>query len=291
MKLSRTVFFPCRCLSACVFITRTLTATPLFNVSFQLISSLTSAQCDSQSPIKYHLERCAFPFFFYFTFSTVLVLNGGRGEEEGKKMERSWVMDALCVSVIPNYWTLPFKAPLRCISHFCLSDWWRAGSDWGHCVLKHCLSSHSQFTSDTERDCSTAAAASLIYIQPRVPVIKCVVPTCSGLLCGDAKTNEIRNRIYLKEKTEGNTLMLSTACKQYKWPLFPRNASTVRLVTTEVWLVFISGCPTMHILKYALPLLAWGGAASQMKRAQLHSFTPRAERTTVTDTDTNIVNV
>ena len=51
-------------------------------------------------------------------------------------MERSWVMDALFVSVIPNYWTLPLKASLRCISHFCLSDWWRAGSDWGHCMLK-----------------------------------------------------------------------------------------------------------------------------------------------------------
>lgn len=138
-----------------------------------------------------------FPSRFLPSLSWMAGEARGSGEERRRgKMERSWVMDALCVSVIPNYWTLPFKAPLRCISHFFLSDWWRAGSDWGHCVLKHCLSSHSQFTSDTERRCSTAAATSLIYIQPHIPVIKCVVPTCLALLCGDLKANEIRNRIF-----------------------------------------------------------------------------------------------
>lgn len=97
------------------------------------ISRLMASQCCSQSPIKSSrlkdvLSRSSFAFL-------VLVLNGETGEREGE-MERSWVMDALCVSVIPNYWTLPFKASLRCISHFCLSDWWRAGSDWGAlCVL------------------------------------------------------------------------------------------------------------------------------------------------------------
>lgn len=104
-----------------------------------------------------------------------------------------------------------------------LTDEEQALTGGTHCVLKHCLSSHSQFTSDTEHCCSRAAATAFIYIQPHIPVIKCVVPTCSGLSCSDAKTNEIRNRIYLKEKTGRSTLILSTACKQYKWPLFPRH--------------------------------------------------------------------
>ena len=99
------------------------------------ICRLMASQCSFQRPIKSSrlkdvLSRSAFAFL-------VLVLNGETGEREGE-MERSWVMDALCVSVIANYWTLPFKASLRWISHFCLPDWWREGGpDWGHsqCVL------------------------------------------------------------------------------------------------------------------------------------------------------------
>lgn len=68
-------------LSACARITHTRAATPLFNVSFKLISRLTSAQCGFQSPIKYHLVKDVHSrFFFSFAFSPVLVLNGGRGE-------------------------------------------------------------------------------------------------------------------------------------------------------------------------------------------------------------------
>lgn len=73
-------------------------------------------------------------------------------------------MDALCVSVIPNYWTLPFKSSLRCISHFCLSDWWRAGSDSGPlCVLKKCLTSHAVFTSDTIHCSGRSRSAAFLH--------------------------------------------------------------------------------------------------------------------------------
>lgn len=186
------LFFTCRCLSACVYVSRTCSQPPLYLMSASCwFLSLTSAQSDFQSSIKYHLERCASLFFFFpahFLPSLSWMAREARGsgeeEEEGKKMERSWVMDALCVSVIPNYWTLPFKAPLRCISHFCLSDWWRAGSDWVPCVLKHCLGSHSLFTSYC---CSTQLF--LIYIQLHVAIFKCALPTRLGLLWRNAVTD------------------------------------------------------------------------------------------------------
>lgn len=66
---------------------------------------------------------------------------------EKKKKERSWVMDALCLSVIPNYWTLPFKTSL----HFSFLPFWLMKSRlWlGALCFKHCLTSLSAFTSAT----------------------------------------------------------------------------------------------------------------------------------------------
>lgn len=76
-----------------------------------------------KSLIKYHLQKAArsrSAFAFFFLSLLILILNGGRWKKREKrkdsikkKKERSWVMDALCLSVVPNYWTLPFKASLR----------------------------------------------------------------------------------------------------------------------------------------------------------------------------------
>lgn len=105
-----------------------------------------------------------------------------------EKMERSWVMDALCVSVIPNYWTLPFKASLRCISHFFLSDWWRAGYDWGHCVLNS-ASRVIQYLLQIQYTAGAATSPGRLRCIFRhlysfsCSVIKCIVSLRSGLLC------------------------------------------------------------------------------------------------------------
>lgn len=117
-------------------------------------------------------------------------------------------MDALCVSVIPNYWTLPFKASLRCISHFCLSDWWRAGSDWGHCVL-NTASVVIHYLLQIQHTAAAAAAASfsaplfhynfLDLYSFSCSVIECIVSMCSGLLWCDAKRNEITYHVFFKE--------------------------------------------------------------------------------------------
>lgn len=167
-------------------------------------------------------------------------------EEKGKrkreeKMERSWVMDALCVSVIPNYWTLPFKASLRCISHFCLSDWWRAGSDWGHCVL-NTASLVIQYLLQIQY---TAAAAPSLHRSSTTTFLICIrshvllsnVSLRSGLLWCDAKKNKITYHVFLKKcsklqkytagnKVFGGRLHFDTEqcrCIQYLQLVLPRN--------------------------------------------------------------------
>lgn len=82
-----------------------------------------------------------------------------------KKKERSWVMDALCLSVIPNYWTLPFKASL----HFSFLPFWLMKSRlWlGALCFEHCLAGLSAFTSVTichiARSCSTMHSFLICY--------------------------------------------------------------------------------------------------------------------------------
>lgn len=145
-------------------------------------------------------------------------------------------MDALCVSVIPNYWTLPFKASLRCISHFCLSDWWRAGSDWGHCVL-NTASPVIQYLLQLQycqgRSCSAAFFHYnfLDLYSLSGSVIKCIVSLNSGLLQLNAKKMKQTNKqtkkrlhMFFKEVfkatkyTTGNRLHFDTEqcrCIQY----------------------------------------------------------------------------
>lgn len=53
---------------------------------------------------------------------------GGRKKRKGHE----WWMLCVCLSFPITELCLLKR---RCICHFCLSDWWRAGSDWGHCVL------------------------------------------------------------------------------------------------------------------------------------------------------------
>ena len=144
-------------------------------------------------------KRHAFLFFLYFSrpCSEWRDRRRGKRDREGE-MERSWVMDALCVSVIPNYWTLPFKASLRCISHFCLSDWWRAGPDWGALCVLNTASLVIQYLLQIQY---TAAAAPALRPLLRYnfldlysfscAVIECIVSLRSGLLWRDAKKNEI----------------------------------------------------------------------------------------------------
>lgn len=94
------LFFTYGCLSACVRPTHVPTSTSLFNVSFLLISSLTSAQCDFQSSIEYHLERCAFPFFslhFFFSPSLSWMAREARGSgEERRRGKNGKVMSDGC---------------------------------------------------------------------------------------------------------------------------------------------------------------------------------------------------
>lgn len=94
---------------------------------------LTASQHSFQSLITYHQKRHfhVLPFFFF-----VFVLNGGREKDRGEKRKKrkghEWWMLFVCLSFPITELCLLKR---RCISHFCLSDWWRAGSDWGHCVL------------------------------------------------------------------------------------------------------------------------------------------------------------
>lgn len=118
-------------------------------------------------------------------------------------------MDALCVSVIPNYWTLPFKASLRCISHFCLSDWWRAGSDWGHCVL-NTASVVIHYLLQIQHAAAVAAAAAASFSAPlfhcnfldlysfSCSVIECIVSMCSVMVRCKEKWDYI-SCFFLKE--------------------------------------------------------------------------------------------
>lgn len=120
----------------------------------QADSMLTASQCSFQSLITYHQKRrfCVLPFFPHPR--PEWRKRKRRGKK--KKKERSWVMDALCLSVIPNYWTLPFKASL----HFSFLPFWLMKSRlWlGALCFKHCLASLSAFTSVTichiARSCS-----------------------------------------------------------------------------------------------------------------------------------------
>lgn len=176
-------------------------------------------------------------------------------------------MDALCVSVIPNYWTLPFKASLRCISHFCLSDWWRAGSDWGHCVL-NTASVVIHYLLQIQH---TAAAAAASFSAPlfhynfldlysfSCSVIECIVSMCSGLLWCDAKRNEITYHVFLKKcsklqkYTAGNAVFRGEAALWYRavhayntygWRLL-EIASTLKLIAIVVInsrTFFLKGC-------------------------------------------------
>lgn len=165
--------------------------------------------------------------------------------------------------------------------HFSFLPFWLMKSRlWlGALCLKHCLGSHSLFTSDTERRCAAAAATTPSLQRRNFLDLYSAVRSRYQVRCSHVLGSVVERckekqdyKSYLlkkKKKTVGNTLILSTACQQYKWPPFPRNASTFRLVTTEVWLVFIPDCPAMHLYKYPIPLLACGGAASRLKQAQM----------------------
>lgn len=148
---------------------------------------LASASSWFQDNIAMHPSKSSkkpFSLSFFSSLSWTEEKGREREKKESRKMERSWVMDALCVSVIPNYWTLPFKASLRCISHFCLSDWWRAGSDWGHCVLN----AASPVIQHYFRCCSRHSSALLFhnnvsdFYSVSCSVFKCIVSQHSGLL-------------------------------------------------------------------------------------------------------------
>lgn len=121
-------------------------------------------------------------------FFLVLVLNGGRWKREKdrgkkKKKERSWVMDALCLSVIPNYWTLPFKASL----HFSFLPFWLMKSRlWlGALCFKHCLARLSAFASVTIRHVARSRSAmhsNFPHLFFSCSVIMCIVSPFSGML-------------------------------------------------------------------------------------------------------------
>lgn len=149
-------------------------------------------------------KRRAFPFFLCFSRPCSEWRDRGRGKRDREgEMERSWVMDALCVSVIPNYWTLPFKASLRCISHFCLSDWWRAGPDWGALCVLNTASLVIQYLLQIQYTAAAAPAPHpllhcnfLDLYSFSCTVIECIVSLRSGLLWCDAKKNEITYRVF-----------------------------------------------------------------------------------------------
>lgn len=87
---------------------------PFIWCQHQTDSRLTASRCSFQSLIKYHLPKAAL-FCSAFASSSSWMEEDRKEKKtvEKKKKERSWVMDALCFSVIPNYWTLPFKASLH----------------------------------------------------------------------------------------------------------------------------------------------------------------------------------
>lgn len=113
----------------------------------QTNSRLTASRCSFQSLIKYHLPKAALSHSAVAFFPPLtLVLNGGRWKREKDSRKRKgheWWMLCVCLS-FPITELCLLKC--RCISHFCFSDWWRAGSDWGAVCLKHCFASHSPFT-------------------------------------------------------------------------------------------------------------------------------------------------
>lgn len=110
-----------RCLFLCMYHVHVMFV-PFIWCQHQNNSRLTASRCSFQSLIKYHLLKAALSHSAFFFIILILILNGGRQkwEKDSRKKERSWVMDALCLSVIPNYWTLPFKATL----HFSFLPLW-----------------------------------------------------------------------------------------------------------------------------------------------------------------------
>lgn len=110
-----------RCLFLCMYHVHVIFV-PFIWCQYQNDSRLTASRCSFQNMIKYHLPKAALSHSAFF-FSSSSWMEEDRKEKktvEKKKKERSWVMDALCLSVIPNYWTLPFKASL----HFSFLPLW-----------------------------------------------------------------------------------------------------------------------------------------------------------------------
>lgn len=141
---------------------------------------LTASQRSFQSLITYHQKR-RFRVLPFFPCPRPEWRKRKRQGGKREKKERSWVMDALCLSVIPNYWTLPFKASL----HFSFLPFWLMKSRlWlGALCFKHCLAGLSAFTSVTicciARTCSTINSFLICY---SCSVIICIVSPFFGML-------------------------------------------------------------------------------------------------------------
>lgn len=195
-----------RCLFLCMYHVHVMFV-PFIWCQHQNDSRLTASRCSFQSRIKYHLPKAALSHSAFF-FPSSSWMEEDRKEkktvEKRKRKGHEWWMLCVCLSFPITELCLLKR---RCISHFCLSDWWRAGSDWGAVCFKHCFTSHSAFTSVTKHRIghSHSAMHSPLCNFPDLYLFSCSVLICavspvSGLLVQRQKIRSCKLQEYTREE-------------------------------------------------------------------------------------------